>query len=282
MAESDKPVYNSCNSPADKQDPFQALVTANPYFTFVLDEIARYFPERKNIRVLDYGCGNGDLVRFLLHHGYDAFGVDVDTFFDDFYSYTDKELLAQKRISVIDVDGKGPMSGQTFDFVLSHMVVEHVVDKRRYFAAVSRYMNNSGVVLFLYPLRESIREGHIRQYFIHWIPKGRLRIAAAYAQKFLRIPRDNGGTANINEFVNEKVWIVDSNCFYETNRAINRYLGELFEFSHLENEYFVFRAQQKKRMWLARLLKLLSKTGLPALVFRIYTGAVVVARKKSV
>jgi SAM-dependent methyltransferase len=282
MADNKRPVCDACNSLADKRDHFQALVTANPYFAFVLDEIARYFPEKKNIRVLDYGCGNGDLVRFLLHHGYDAFGVDVDTFFDDFYSYTDKELLAQKRISVIDVDGQGPMSGQTFDFVLSHMVVEHIVDKRRYFAAVSRYMNGSGVALFLYPLRESVREGHIRQYFIHWIPKGRLRIAAAYVQKIARIPRDNGGTANVHEFVKEKVGIVDTSCFYETNRAIDRYLAEYFDFSHAETEYFIFRAQQKKRTWLARLLKLLSKTGLPALVFRIYTGAVVVARKKSV
>jgi hypothetical protein len=141
-------------------------------------------------------------------------------------------------------------------------------------------MNGSGRALLLYPLLESVREGHIRQFFIHWIPKGRLRVAAAYVQKFLGIPRDSGGTADIHEFVREKVGIVDTSCFYETNGAINRKLGEFFDFSHLETDYFVFRARQKKLLWLVPLLKLLSTTGIPALVFRIYTAAVVAAGKK--
>jgi 2-polyprenyl-3-methyl-5-hydroxy-6-metoxy-1,4-benzoquinol methylase len=257
-------------------------MNANPYFAFVLEIISRYFPEKKNIRVLDYGCGNGELIKFLRQNGYDAYGVDVDTFFDDFYSYTDQELLAQKRISVIDIDGHGPWSGQTFDFIISNMVIEHVEDKKRHFAALSRCMSDSGKALLLYPLLESVREGHIRQFFIHWIPRGRLRVAAAYVQKLLGIPRDKGGTANINEFVKEKVGIVDTSCFYETNGVINRQLGEFFDFSHLETEYFIFRAQQKKMLWLVPLLELLSITGISALVFRIYTGAVVVAGKKPI
>jgi SAM-dependent methyltransferase len=255
-------------------------VDSNPYFAFVLEKIACYFPEKKNIRVLDYGCGGGDLVRFLMQNGYDAYGVDVDTFFDDFYSYTDRELLSGGRISVIDIDGKGSLSGQTFDFIISNTVLEHVVDKKRHLSAVARYMSGSSVALLLYPLLESIREGHIRQFFIHWLPRGRLRVAAAHLQKFLGIPRDNGGTADIHEFVKEKVGVVDSSCFYETNRAINRYLGECFDFSHIEGEYFVFRAKQKRKLWMVPFLKLLSNTGLPSLVFRIYTGAVVVMRKK--
>jgi SAM-dependent methyltransferase len=255
-------------------------MNSNPYFSFVLEKIARNFPEKKNIRVLDYGCGNGELVRFLMQNGYDAYGVDVDTFFDDFYSYTDKDLLAEKRISVIDIDGNGPMSDQTFDFIISNMVIEHVADKKRHFAAMSRYMNASSVALLLYPLYESVREGHIRQFFIHWIPKGRLRVAAAYVQKFLGIPKDFGGTENIHEFVKEKVGIVDTSCFYETNRAINRHLREFFDFSHFETDYFIFRAKQKHLPWLVPLLKVLSKVGLTDLIFRIYTGAVVVVRRK--
>jgi SAM-dependent methyltransferase len=251
-----------------------------PYFPYVLKKISEYFPDKKNIRVLDYGCGNGELVRYLIGNGHDAYGADVDTFFDDFYSYTDKELLASKRIVVIDADGKGDLPDRTFDVVISNMVIEHVQDKEHLFSAMMRYMSDKGIAVLFYPLFESIREGHIRQFFIHWIPKGRLRKYAAYLQKYLRIPRDNGGNANIHEFVKEKVGIVDDSCFYETNWAINRHLEKYFDFSHFETEYFIFRAKQKKKFWLVPLLELFSRTGLTDLVFRIYTGAVVVAKKK--
>jgi 2-polyprenyl-3-methyl-5-hydroxy-6-metoxy-1,4-benzoquinol methylase len=250
-----------------------------PYFPYVLEKISECFPDKKDIRVLDYGCGNGELVRYLIGNGRDAYGVDVDTFFDDFYSYTDKELLAQKRIAVIDVDGKGDLLGQKFDVVISNMVIEHVKVKEHLFSAITQYMSNDGVALLFYPLFESIREGHIRQLFIHWFPRGPLRIAAAYVQKFLGIPRDNGGTANIHEFVKEKVGIVDESCFYETNWAMNRHLRKYFDFSHFETEYFTFRAKQKEKFWLVPFLELFSQTGLTDFIFRIYTGSVVVARK---
>jgi len=253
--------------------------TSVPYFPFVLEKITELFPEKKNIKILDYGCGNGELVRYLIDNGYDAYGVDIDTFFDDFYSYTDKELLDSKRIVVIDVDGKGDLSGHTFDVVISNMVIEHVKDKKHLFSAMKQYMSNNSIALLFYPLLESIREGHIKQFCIHWIPKGRLRIAAAYIQKFIGIPRDNGETANIREFVKEKVGIVDTCCFYETNKTINKYLQEYFTFSHLGTEYFIFRAKQKRIFWLLPLLKLLANTGITDLVFRIYTGAVVVAKR---
>jgi len=281
MADSDKSRSEGRGSTAIGEKSFHDAETSQPSFPFVLEKISEHFPGKKNIRVLDYGCGAGELVRFLMDNGFDAYGVDVDTFFDDFYSYTDRELLSEKRICVIDIDGKGPLSGQTFDFIVSNMVIEHVKDKKAHFEAMARYMNNGSVALLMYPLLESFREGHIRQFFIHWIPKGRLRVAAAYLQKFLRIPPDLGGAANIHEFVKEKLNIVDSSCFYKTNGAINKILLQSFDFSHIESEYFVFRARQKKKLWLARVLGLLSKTGIPNLAFRIYTGAVVVARKKT-
>jgi SAM-dependent methyltransferase len=252
-----------------------------PYYSFVLEKLTECFKDRKSVRVLDYGCGDGRLVGFLMDNGYDAYGVDVDTFFDDFYSHTDQTLLTQKRISVIDKDGSGDFSGRTFDFIISHMVIEHIDDKVRHFKAMSRYMNHESIVLLLYPVFESIREGHVRQFFIHWIPKGTLRRAASYFQKALRIPPDSMGQANIRDYVREKIGAVDASCFYETSHAIDRYLRESFVFFHIENDYFIFRAKQKRLFVLAAVLRLIDKTGICSLVFRLYTGAVVTASLKS-
>jgi SAM-dependent methyltransferase len=251
-----------------------------PYYSFVLEKLAACFKGDKSVRVLDYGCGDGRLVKFLMDNGYDAYGVDVDTFFDDFYSHTDQNLLTQKRIAVIDNDGSGDFSGRTFDFIISHMVIEHIEDKIRHFKAMSRYMNGESIALLLYPVSESIREGHVRQFFIHWIPKGPLRYAASYVQKALRIPQDSMGHANIRDYVREKIGIVDASCFYETSHTIDCYLRGFFVFSHIENDYFIFRAKQKRLLWLAAVLRLIDKTGVCSLVFRLYTGAVVTASLK--
>ncbi len=254
------------------------VVLVRPYFAFVLNELDRHFPGRKDVRVLDYGCGDGGLVKFLLLHGYDAYGVDVDTFFDDFYSHTDRELLSQNRIAVIDKEGRGAMSGRTFDFVVSHMVIEHVQDKRRHFAAMSEYMNSSSIALLLYPVRESMREGHIRQFFIHWFPQGPVQLALARFQKALGIPADNAEAPSCAKYLLDRLLTVNRDCFYESNRAMDRYLREKFTFAHLEHEYFVFRARHKGKTWLVPLLKLLYKLGMSGLLFRLYTGAVVEAR----
>jgi 2-polyprenyl-3-methyl-5-hydroxy-6-metoxy-1,4-benzoquinol methylase len=254
---------------------------SKPYFAFVLNRLARLFPGRKDIRVLDYGCGDGTLVRFLIDSGYDAYGVDIDSFFEDFYSYTDPELLSRKRISVIDLDGRGDLSGKTFDFTVSNMVVEHVADKRRFFKALASFMHSSSIALLLYPVRESVREGHIRQYFIHWLPKGPLRVAAAYAQKVLGIPPDNGGAKNMREYIREKILTVDKHCSYESTRGIDRCLGECFKYSHIEHDYFVFRAVQKGKQWLIPPVQALGRVGLSGPIFRMYTGAVVEARLKA-
>jgi|GEM_PF-4610987 SAM-dependent methyltransferase len=262
--------------------PTPDVLASHPYFPFVVEQISRRFPGKKNVSVLDFGCGDGALVRYLLDAGFDAFGVDVDSFFEDFYSYTDRDLLAQKRISVIDADGRGEFSGRTFDCIVSNMVLEHVADKRRLCAALSSFMHSSSFTLLLYPVLETVRENHINQFFIHRLPRGPLRTAAAYLQKFVGIPRNNGGEPSAREYVRERLRTVNEHCFYESNRAIDGYLRERFEVSHIENEYFVFRVKQKRLAPLLPVLRMLDKIRISGAIFKVYTGAVVIARLKSV
>jgi SAM-dependent methyltransferase len=248
-------------------------------YPFIRDKIAACFPGPAGLRILDYGCGSGDLVRFLLAAGHDAHGVDVDTFFDDFYQFTDRELLAQKRITVIDARGYGELSGQTFDVVVCNMVVEHVKDKSALFAALSRFLRPDGLLLLFYPVQETIRESHIHQFFIHWLPPGRIRFAWAMVQALLGVPAVREGFSGRAAYIHNWLDNIDRDCFYEWNRSLDAKLAVFFNFSHREEEYFRFRARGKGKAWLAVLLERLIPSAWSRRIFRWYSFAVVQARK---
>ena len=50
----------------------------NQKFLKIIDKINNRKTEKKNLKILDWGCGKGDLVKFLNDHGYDCYGLEVE------------------------------------------------------------------------------------------------------------------------------------------------------------------------------------------------------------
>lgn len=100
-------------------------------------------------RVLDFGCGSGKMVEEYCAAGYDAFGCDI--------RLTDNS----ERLRRIEADCLLPFPDNTFDFVFSDQVMEHVQDHSRSFAEIERVMKPGALSLHIFPAKLKPTEGHV-------------------------------------------------------------------------------------------------------------------------
>lgn len=118
-------------------------------------------------RVLDWGCGRGDLVLWMRQRGWDAFGVDVDA---DYVENGRKSFraLGADPTSLVHSSELDEFESRPFDVVVSYMVLEHVTDLEATARDMRRVLRQGGVGLHLYPGRWRPLEGHVGVPFAHW------------------------------------------------------------------------------------------------------------------
>jgi SAM-dependent methyltransferase len=132
-------------------------------------------------RILDYGCGAGQIVAALRERGLDAVGCDVFYEGGDASRRLSPDLVSSGVIHRMDGD-RIPFDDRTFDLVINNQVMEHVVDLDRVLTEIARVITPGGAVLNLFPDKGVWREGHCGVPFLHWFPKGstpRIYYAAA-------------------------------------------------------------------------------------------------------
>ena len=116
--------------------------------------------QRENgIRMLDFGCGSGEIVKDLRERDVAAFGCDP--FYDggDYMKSIDADLLKGGIIKKM----KGstiPFDNASFDFVVNNQVMEHVEDIDTVLAEIQRVLKPGGSVLSIFPVAGVWREVH--------------------------------------------------------------------------------------------------------------------------
>ncbi len=139
--------------------------------------------EGKNLRVLDYGCGAGQIVRRLRDAGLDAYGCDV--FYEGGDYSPDVPSDIQERVRHMEGD-LVPFPDAHFDLVVTNQVMEHVPDMAVVLSEIDRVLKPGGTVLSLFPDRGVWREGHCGIPFLHWFPKrSKARVYYAYVLRSL-------------------------------------------------------------------------------------------------
>lgn len=145
------------------------------------DALVNYCKETgKNIstiRVLDWGCGRGRYVGFLLSKGIDAYGIDIDpVVIAQCQPLFDKRGWDHsKRIKLIGHDNVSPFENEYFDYVFSDQVFEHVRDIHTLCAELHRISKKSGLQIHRFPAKYRVIEPHLFMPYVHWIPKGIMR-----------------------------------------------------------------------------------------------------------
>jgi SAM-dependent methyltransferase len=109
-------------------------------------EIARV-AKTPRTRVLDFGCGSGELVQRLVQLGYDAHGCDISFAHDSATLAPDPGRCKQ----IQQTPYRLPFDDACFDVVLSSSVLEHARNPEEYLREIRRVLQPGGCAMHLFP-----------------------------------------------------------------------------------------------------------------------------------
>ena len=118
-----------------------------------------------NSTILDFGCGSGTLVSQLRKEGYNAFGVDIENYYESVQKRCEEEGLIKESDHIfhtIHMDNyRIPFDDETFDSVISFYVLEHVQNWEQSLVEIKRVLKPGGTSLHIFPSRYSFIEPHV-------------------------------------------------------------------------------------------------------------------------
>jgi SAM-dependent methyltransferase len=189
-------------------------------------------------RVLDYGCGRGDLVVMLQEAGFEAYGCDIQW---PGANYAWTERAQPDHLRYFEPGGPLPFDDDCFDLVVSDQVFEHVEPIESSIPEIERVVKPEGIMYHHFPAREVWREGHIGIPLSHRLPDGKLRL---YYTGLLRslgagIYKDERPSL---EWAAEKLDWIDNWTVYRPADELHDLFGRNSTVRHREIDYCRFRA----------------------------------------
>ena len=208
-------------------------------YKYILEKCNQLSP---NLRILDYGCGSGDIVQKGLTNRLDIVGVDV------FYggnsskkTVLSRDLLNKHVFELLD-NFRIPFPDKSFDFVVSNQVMEHVENLTLTFREINRILKPNSLFLVIFPDKRVFREGHCGIPFTHWFKKtSRLRYPYLRFMRFLGLGYHKNNKSHKQwslDFIN----YLDKYTFYRSlNEIKNTFYSSGFSFKRIEYEYIEYR-----------------------------------------
>src|SRR6476659_1862711 len=105
----------------------------------------------KDQSILDLGCGNGSLVRFLLQQGFDAYGTDASPKGIAIAQQKNPERFALQNLEEDDLPSE--FDEIRFSCIISTEVIEHLYDPRAFIAFSKKILlkNGGGQIILTTP-----------------------------------------------------------------------------------------------------------------------------------
>jgi 2-polyprenyl-3-methyl-5-hydroxy-6-metoxy-1,4-benzoquinol methylase len=94
--------------------------------------------EARPLRVLDFGCGNGEFLTMCHQYGFDAFGVD-------------RSLARREKAGVSVVSSVDKLDGRPFHAITLFQVLEHVEDPRGILQMLREHLVPGGILVLETP-----------------------------------------------------------------------------------------------------------------------------------
>ena len=182
----------------------------------------------KSIRILDYGCGGGQLLTYLRILGYSNLtGVDVGDEKKINQLNTMYGKIGYGTDTFFIYDGVSlPFDDNSFDVIISQQVLEHVHNVEKYFSESKRVLSSKGKILFEFPHRLVPFDTHTRMWFVHYFPS---MIRNIFYDKF----RENKSQYYGNLLNLQPIW------YYK--RLLNTMFSSVVDLSEDRISSFVYR-----------------------------------------
>ena len=201
---------------------------------FVLD-VAR----RHGGRVLDYGCGSGQVVFAGREAGLEIYGTDV------FYEGSETRRPDVPFIREMK-DGSIPFPDGFFDLVTNNQVMEHVRDLDAVLGEIHRVVRPGGTVLSIFPSRDVWREGHIGIPFAHWFqPGSRFRFFYTWGLRAVGFGYWKQQAPTSRQWAIDKLIWIDRWTVYRGRAEILRSYGRMFANEFREADYIFYRLRDQ-------------------------------------
>jgi SAM-dependent methyltransferase len=132
--------------------------------------LERYLADRPFMRILNVGCGSGDLSIRLAQLGHDVRGIDVESAYIRLAEDNAKRTATRGRCSFAVCSIEDYQSETRFDCVVSTDVLEHIADDRRAFVKMVDLLYPGGLLLITVPAGPWLfgyhdeQLGHYRRY----------------------------------------------------------------------------------------------------------------------
>ena len=187
-----------------------------------------------SVRVLDFGCGSGQMVRKLRALGYDAYGCDAWTQLRAERPPEDAYLL-----EIGTNPYRLPYNDGTFDFVVSTSVFEHAQNKEQCFREIYRILKPGGYSLHIYPGKWYLpSEPHIYVPLVNWfwpaVPRWWLALWA-----FSGVRNEYQQSKTWREVTEQNARYCTSGLSYWSTRRYRRISAEIFGNSCFPMEFFI-------------------------------------------
>lgn len=200
----------------------------------ILELIERFSQEtpelkKKDIHILDWGCGRGRTVLKLLERGYSAVGVDVDHDVLENGSPLFKEFGYDPEQHLMPVTQLNKLPDNAFHLIVTEQVLEHVDDISQVIDEQSRLTAPGGYGFHAFPASKSILEVHLHMPFVHWLPKNELRRYWIALMLMLSFKPNKVWPETEGKSFSETVEVYYDYMNQKTFYRDIRHLGELFE-----------------------------------------------------
>jgi ubiquinone/menaquinone biosynthesis C-methylase UbiE len=214
-----------------------------------------------NAKILDYGCGKGEIVVAGRKEGLNIYGTD--NFYDGEPNYLEevkKTNLLNHAIFKLENNNKITFQDREFDFVISNQVVEHIEYLETALSEIYRVMKPNGVFIARFPIQETVYEGHIGIPFAHWFyPKSKFRYYYTLFLRSLGLGYHKADKSNLQWTKDSLEWI-DQYTYYRPIAEIFEIFEKYFEIDtkEIEIDYLQYRISQLPIFWHKNISNLLS------------------------
>lgn len=206
----------------------------------VINTLLERVPHSGLVRILDLGCGDGRLLGYIvgslsalrpaLH--LEPFGLDVHDagtqvpgFFEETRGYLKTQHPAvdwADRLLLLSTQDEWPYPDETFDFVTSNQVLEHISNHEAFFRQIHRCLRPGGVSVNLFPLRDVVWEGHASMPLVHRVRDvdARARLILLFAKLGFKAQyhheKQRRGWQSLEEFARVYARVLEADTNYIT------------------------------------------------------------------